>query len=173
MRQTTLAALVHQDMPFDRLVAELSPERDASRNPLYQVSFALENFPHRVLELDGLASERLGVHAETSKFDLSLVIVESGAGLEALFEYRTDLFEAHTIERMAAHFVHLLRGIVADPDGALDRLPLMDAAERQRMLVEWNHRRRLSRATCRCMRCFAPRRAGRPKPSRCASARMA
>jgi amino acid adenylation domain-containing protein len=140
VRRTTLAALLHQDMPFDRLVAELSPQRDASRNPLYQVSFALENFPHRLLELQGLASEQVGVHARTSKFDLSLTVVESGAGLEALFEYRTDLFEAQSIERLAAHFVHLLRGIVADPDGALERLPLIDAAERHRMLVEWNQR---------------------------------
>ena len=80
------------------------------------------------------------MHARTSKFDLSLTMVESDAGLEALFEYRTDLFEAQTIERLAAHFVHLLRGIVADPDGPLDRLPLMDAAERHRMLFDWNQR---------------------------------
>ena len=140
VRQTTLAALIHQDMPFDRLVAELSPERDASRNPLYQVSFALENFPHRVLELDGVASELLGIHARTSKFDLSLTVVETGAGLEALFEYRTDLFEPRTIAQMAAHFIRLLKGIVAAPQEALDRLPLMDATEQHRMLVEWNHR---------------------------------
>ncbi len=120
VRQTTLAALAHQDMPFDRLVAELNPERDASRNPLYQVSFALENFPHRVLELHGLAGEDLAVRAETSKFDLSLVIVEASGGFEALFEYRSDLFEERTVAQMAAHFVTLLQGIVADPDGALD-----------------------------------------------------
>ena len=139
VRETTLAALAHQDMPFDRLVAQLNPERDASRNPLYQVSFALENFPHRVPELDGLACEQLAIRAETSKFDLSLVIVESDAGLEALFEYRTDLFEQRSVAQMAAHFVTLLRGIVADPDEPLDRLQILDAAERHRMLVDWNH----------------------------------
>ncbi|MDM0001919.1 amino acid adenylation domain-containing protein [Variovorax sp. J22P240] len=138
VRQTTLAALAHQDLPFDRLVAELNPERDASRNPLYQVSFALENFPHRKLELAGLASEQLAIRAETSKFDLSLVIVESDGGFEALFEYRTDLFEVRTIAQMAAHFIALLREIVDDPGKALDRLPLMDAKERHRVLVEWN-----------------------------------
>ncbi|MEJ8826096.1 amino acid adenylation domain-containing protein [Variovorax humicola] len=138
VRQTTLAALAHQDMPFDRLVAELNPERDPSRNPLYQVSFALENFPHRVLDLGGLASEDLCVRTETSKFDLSLVIVESDGRFEALFEYRTDLFEARTVAQMAGHFITLLQGIVAEPDGALDRLPLMNAVERQRVLFEWN-----------------------------------
>lgn len=140
VRQTTLAALAHQDLPFDKLVAELNPERDASRNPLYQVSFALENFPHRILELGGLASQDLAIRTETSKFDLSLVIVESGGGFDALFEYRTDLFEARSIAQMAAHFVTLLRGIVDHPDCALDRLPLMDAVERQRLLFEWNER---------------------------------
>ena len=140
VNRTTRAALAHQDMPFERLVAELSPQRDASRNPLYQVAFALDNFPYRLLELGGLANEQVSVHARTSKFDLSLTVVESGAGLEALFEYRTDLFEARTIERLAAHFVQLLRGIVADPDGALDRLPLMDDAERNQMLLDWNRR---------------------------------
>lgn len=142
VRQTTLSALVHQDMPFDRLVADLNPERDTSRNPLYQISFALENFPHRILQLGGLASEALAIHAETSKFDLSLVIVESDGGFEAQFEYRIDLFEPHTIARMAAHFLHLLAAIVADPDSAVDRLPLMDAAERQVLLVDWNEQSR-------------------------------
>ena len=142
VRQSTLAALTHQDMPFDRLVAELSPERDTSRHPLYQVSFALENFPHRVLEIEGLESEQLSVPAQTSKFDLSLTVLESGRqGLEAAFEYRTDLFEPQTIAQMAAHFVRLLEGIVADPACALDRLPLMDAAEQHRVLVEWNRSR--------------------------------
>ncbi len=138
VRQATLGALTHQDMPFDRLVAELSPERDASRNPLYQVAFALENFPDRVLQLDGLRSERLGIRSETSKFDLSLTLVEAGDHFGAEIEYRTDLFEPQTIERMAVHFRHLLAAIVADPECAVDRLPLLDAAEAHRLLVEWN-----------------------------------
>ncbi|VTU14934.1 Tyrocidine synthase III [Variovorax sp. SRS16] len=138
VRQSTLEALTHQDMPFDRLVVELNPERDASRNPLYQVSFALENFADRALHLDGLRSERLDVRSETSKFDLSLTVTESGDHLDAAIEYRTDLFEAQAIARMAAHLRHLLAAIVADPDCAVDRLPLMDAAERQLLLVDWN-----------------------------------
>jgi amino acid adenylation domain-containing protein len=137
-REATLEALTHQGMPFDRLVSELSPVRDASRNPLYQVSFALENFDHRVLQLEGLHSERLGVHSQSAKFDLSLTLIEAGAYLEAEIEYRTDLFDAETIERMAAHFRRLLAAMVAQPERAAARLPLLDEAEWQRLLVEWN-----------------------------------
>ncbi|MDM0052955.1 non-ribosomal peptide synthetase [Variovorax sp. J22R115] len=139
-RTTLVEALTHQQMPFERLVAELRPQRDAGRNPLYQVSFSLENFGHRVLELDGLESERLGVHSECAKFDLSLTVIETGpdAHLDAEIEYRTDLFTARSIERMAAHFGNLLAAMVAEPERAVTRLPLMDAAEQQRMLVTWN-----------------------------------
>ncbi|MBO9513113.1 MAG: amino acid adenylation domain-containing protein [Variovorax sp.] len=137
-RQAMLEALTHQAMPFDRLVSELSPVRDASRNPLYQVSFALENFDHRVLQLEGLGSERLGVHSQSAKFDFSLCMTAAGDGLEAEIEYRTDLFDAQTIERMAAHFRRLLAAMVAQPECAVARLPLLSEAERQRLLVEWN-----------------------------------
>ncbi|MDM0116965.1 amino acid adenylation domain-containing protein [Variovorax sp. J22R133] len=141
-RQALFEVLTHQHMPFERLVADLGPQRDPGRNPLYQVSFSLENFAHRSLELDGLRSERLGVHSECAKFDLSLTVTETGPGaqahLDAEIEYRTDLFTPHTIERMAAHFGTLLAAMVEEPARAVTRLPLMDAAEQQRMLVEWN-----------------------------------
>ncbi|MDM0111295.1 amino acid adenylation domain-containing protein [Variovorax sp. J22R133] len=139
-RTTVVEALTHQQMPFERLVAELSPQRDAGRNPLYQVSFSLENFAHRDLALDGLQSERLGVHSACAKFDLSLTVIETGPGghLDAEIEYRTDIFAPRSIERMAAHFGNLLSAMVVEPQSAVTRLPLMDAAERQRMLVAWN-----------------------------------
>ncbi|WP_172843860.1 non-ribosomal peptide synthetase [Variovorax sp. HW608] len=137
-REATLEALTHQGMPFDRLVSELSPVRDASRNPLYQVSFALENFDHRVLQLEGLHSERLGVHSQSAKFDLSLNVVGVGTCLEAEIEYRTDLFDAETVERMAAHLRRLLAAMVAEPERAVARLPLLGEAERQQLLIEWN-----------------------------------
>ena len=137
-REGTLEALVHQAMPFDRLVSELSPVRDASRNPLYQVSFALENFEHRVLQLEGLHGQRLNVHSQSAKFDLSLTVIEAGAGLDAEIEYRTDLFAPQTIERMAGHFQRLLAAMVAQPGRPVARLPFLDEAERHRLLVEWN-----------------------------------
>ncbi|SDZ97224.1 non-ribosomal peptide synthetase [Variovorax sp. YR216] len=137
-REATLEALTHQAMPFDQLVSELRPLRDASRNPLYQVSFALENFGHRVLQLEGLHSERLAVPSQSAKFDLSLNVIETGASLEAEIEYRTDLFDAQTIARMATHFRRLLAAMVAEPERPVVRLPLLDEAERQRLLVEWN-----------------------------------
>ncbi|SFN54139.1 non-ribosomal peptide synthetase [Variovorax sp. OV329] len=139
-RAILFEALTHQRMPFERLVAELSPDRQAGLNPLYQVSFSLENFAHRRLELGGLQCERLAVHSGGAKFDLSLTIVEAGPGahLEAEIEYRTDLFTAPSMARMAAHLCNLLAAVVADPERAVTRLPLMDAAEQQRMLVTWN-----------------------------------
>ncbi|MBO9649421.1 MAG: amino acid adenylation domain-containing protein [Variovorax sp.] len=137
-REATLEALTHQAMPFDRLVGELSPVRDASRNPLYQVAFALENFEHRVLQLEGLRSERLRVHSQGAKFDLSLTVIEAGASLEAEIEYRTDLFDAESIKRMAAHFRQLLAAMESEPERPVSRLPMLDETERQRLLIEWN-----------------------------------
>ncbi|MEJ8813363.1 amino acid adenylation domain-containing protein [Variovorax ureilyticus] len=137
-REATLEALTHQSMPFDRLVSELSPVRDASRNPLYQVSFALENFSHRVLRLEGLHTQRLAVPLQSAKFDLSLNVIETGASLEAEIEYRTDLFDEQSIARLARHFRRLLAAMVAQPDRPVARLPLLDEAERQQLLVDWN-----------------------------------
>ncbi|MET0543152.1 MAG: amino acid adenylation domain-containing protein, partial [Variovorax sp.] len=141
-RRTTLDALAHQEIPFETLVSELSPVRDASRNPLYQVAFALESFKNRVLALEGLASERLGVHSRSAKFDLSLTFIESGDQLAGEIEYRTSLFEAGSIDRMARHFRRLLAAMVAEPQRDVQRLALMDAAEQARLLVEWNHSER-------------------------------
>jgi natural product biosynthesis luciferase-like monooxygenase protein len=135
VRGVTLGAYGHQDLPFERLVEELQPERDLSRNPLFQVMFALQT--PRGLELPGLAVSPVEVHTGTSKFDLTLTVEERPEGLAGSFEYSTDLFDAATMERMAGHFRTLLEGAVADPDAPLSRLPLLTEAER-RLLVSWN-----------------------------------
>jgi aspartate racemase len=109
-----------------------------SRNPLVQVTFALQNTPETELRLPGLESERLPLHNGTAKFDLSLSLTEIRGELHGLLEYSTDLFERSTIERMVGHLQTLLEGIVENPKCCLSELPLLTAAEREQLLVEWN-----------------------------------
>ena len=138
VRERALDAYAHQDLPFEKLVEELAPKRDLSRNPLVQVSFNLVNAPRAALELDGVTVERLPQSHTSVKFDLSLRVEEIAGRLHAAFEYSTDLFDASTIERLAAHWRTLLEGIVADPEMAISRLPLLTPGERHRALTAWN-----------------------------------
>ncbi|MBA3712218.1 MAG: amino acid adenylation domain-containing protein [Pyrinomonadaceae bacterium] len=138
VREVALGSYAHQDVPFDKLVEELQPERSLSHTPLSQVSFALQNAPRQALELAGLTLSRMDIDIGTAKFDLFLSVVEEAEGLRAIVEYNTDLFDASTITRMLEHFGVLLEGIIADPDQRLSELPLLTAAERHQLLFEWN-----------------------------------
>lgn len=138
VRKMTLAAQAHQDMPFDLLVEELQPERDLSRQPLFQVVFALQNAPMQPLDFPGITLEPLNIHNGTAKFDLFLEMIDTAGGLAATFEYNTDLFYAETIIRMAGHFRTLLEGITATPEQRISELPILTEAERHQILVEWN-----------------------------------
>ena len=138
VRESALGAYTHQDLPFEKLVEELAPVRDLSRNPLFQVCFALQNMPGRGLTLQGLEVERVELTTEHAKFDLSLDLRERDGQLRMSFEYCTDLFERGTIERLAEHFGVLLGSILADPDQSIETLALMSEAERHRILVQWN-----------------------------------
>jgi len=138
VRDTALAAFEHQDLPFEQLASALLQTRDPSRNPLFQVLFALQNAPSEPLVLPGLTLAPLDIETSIAKFDLTLVLTETETGLEGGFEYNTDLFERATIERMAAHFRNLLESAVAAPDQPIAALPLLSTAERQRLLVDWN-----------------------------------
>ncbi|HEY2967008.1 MAG TPA: condensation domain-containing protein, partial [Casimicrobiaceae bacterium] len=116
VRTQALAAYAHQDMPFAKLVEELAPTRNLSRNPLFQVCFALENTPPGELKLAGLEARTVvGSGNHTAKFDLNFFVAEEQRKINVVVEYATDLFEASTIERMAGHWRVLLEGIVADP----------------------------------------------------------
>jgi len=137
-RATALEAYAHQELPFERIVAELNPQREVNRNPLFQVSFALWNVPPTTLALPGLDAASVGSDAASAKFDLSLTFVERSTGLDGSLEYAADLFDEATIERMAGHLCNLVEGMIADPQARLSQLPLMDAAERERLLVRWN-----------------------------------
>ncbi|HID30971.1 MAG TPA: non-ribosomal peptide synthetase, partial [Desulfobacterales bacterium] len=138
VRETAQGAYAHQDLPFEKLIEALNPERDPNRNPLFQVEFAFQNPPIPVMEASGLTLIPLPVAERTEEFDLSLNIVDDEQILIASFEYNTDLFDDATITRMIGHFQTLLEGIVANPEQCLSELPLLTDAERHQLLVEWN-----------------------------------
>lgn len=135
VREVTLGAYAHQDVPFERLVEELQPERSLSHTPLFQVLFVLQNTPPLSLALPDLISTPVKVAAATklSKFDLTLAMEEASGGIKAVFEYRTDLFEEATIARMAQHLQTLLRSIVSNFSLRVSELPLLTAAERKHL----------------------------------------
>jgi len=138
MREVCLDAYAHQDLSFERLVEEMRPERDLSRNPLFQVMFALQNAPLRPLELPGLTLRPVDVERGTAKFDLTLQMRETAEGLNGSFEYATDLFEEPTIARMATHLRLLLEAMSATPERRVWDLPLLTSPERQQLLMERN-----------------------------------
>jgi amino acid adenylation domain-containing protein len=139
VRQATLEAYAHQDAPFERLVAELAPERDLSRQPLFQVDFTFHNQPPAVWTVADLAARPAGeTRHQVSKLDLSLHLQETPEGLKGGFEYATDLFEASTIARLGEHLERLLAAIVAEPERQLGELDLLGADERTLLLEGWN-----------------------------------
>jgi len=129
-------AYAHQDLPFEKLVEELEPERQLSHTPLFQVLFVLQNAPIPVLALSGLTLAPLPARSGTSKFDLSLYFWEGGAELAGHFEFNTGLFDPATVARLADHFVRLMEGVLADPGRRISELPLLGPAERHLLLAE-------------------------------------
>src|SRR5690349_3836584 len=142
VRETALEAYAHQDLPFEKLVEELQPERTLSHSPLFEVMFHLQNAVTESLNLSGLSVSELEIESQTAKFDLSLSMAESKDGLFGTLNYNTDLFDAVTIERMAGHFERLLEAAVANPDEQISRLQLLSEAEREQILFDWNDTRR-------------------------------
>jgi non-ribosomal peptide synthetase component F/acyl carrier protein len=137
VREVALGAYAHQELPFEKLVEELQPERNLSYNPLFQVLFVMQNTPKERLELAGLSLASREVESKTAKFDLSLSIRDTTNQEQELagsLEYNTDLFESATAGRMCGHFQALLEGIVADPEQPLSTLPLMTQSERLQMV---------------------------------------
>jgi len=137
VHRRTLDAVEHKELPFERLVEALAPERDLSRHPLFQTLLAL-NPPETGLDLPGVKVEEIDPAWSAARVDLFLVLDDLAHGLEAIWEYSTDLFDAATIERMAEHFQRLLEAIVADPDLPIDRLGLLTQSERSRLTSGWN-----------------------------------
>jgi amino acid adenylation domain-containing protein len=136
-RKSMLDAYENQDLPFEKLVEMVNPKRSLAHSPLFQVMFVLQNAPKRVLDLPGLTLEELEFDAGTSKFDLTLEIVEQD-GLYCTFEYSTDLFERDSIARIARQFDTLLRNIATDPDRSLSHLGILDDAAWNELVVRFN-----------------------------------
>lgn len=134
-RHVALEAYDYQDLPFERLVEALQPERDLSRSPLFQAMFSFQNNGNADLRLRDLAATYDVIDNQTALFDLSLDIEEMAEGLRGSFEYNTDLFDAATVQRMAGHFETLLAGTLAHPEQPIATLPLMPETERRQMLA--------------------------------------
>ncbi|HJX28383.1 MAG TPA: condensation domain-containing protein, partial [Thermoanaerobaculia bacterium] len=136
VRETSLAAHTHQDVPFERLVQELAPERSLAHSPLFQVMLVLQNAPVENLEVRNLRLRLAGGASTTAKFDLTLSLEEHGGKLLGAVEYATDLFDGTTIDRLIAHYERLLAGAASDPDGLLADLPLLSEAELHQVRIE-------------------------------------
>jgi amino acid adenylation domain-containing protein len=143
-REATLGAYDHQEVPFEKLVAELRPERSLSHSPLFQVVFTLENAEGGGGTLGGLEVSPLGGELGSAKFDLSLGLMATPQGLRGGLNYSTDLFERGTVERMLGHLERVLEQVAADPDVRLSQLELLGEAEREQVLGTWNHTARES-----------------------------
>ncbi|MCP4654590.1 MAG: amino acid adenylation domain-containing protein, partial [bacterium] len=139
VRRVALGAYAHQDVPFERLVEELQPDRDMSFSPLFQVMFVLQNAPRAAVETAaGLTLSSFPSEVGTAKFDLTLSLQESGTGVSGALEYNTDLFDRTTMVRLLTHFQRRLAAIVDDPEQRLSELAWWTQAERHQLLVEWN-----------------------------------
>jgi amino acid adenylation domain-containing protein len=138
VKEVSLGAYAHQELPFEKLVEELEPERSLSHTPLFQVMFVLQNAPGEALQLPELVLSNIPIENKAAKFDLTMTIDEAGEELIAALEYNTDLFDAGTIERMLGHFHTLLEAIIAEPARPLSQLSLLREPERHQLLSEWN-----------------------------------
>lgn len=139
--EVALGAYAHQDLPFEKLVEAIQPERDLSRSPLFQVMFNVQNTPKKTLELTGLTLTPLVVDGQTSLLDLTLTMSDGEDGLKGTVEYSTDLFDEPTISRMMGHYQTLLEGIATKPEQRLSELPLLTDRE-QHQFAEWNNSER-------------------------------
>ncbi|HDQ71431.1 MAG TPA: amino acid adenylation domain-containing protein, partial [Chloroflexi bacterium] len=138
VREVTLEAHAHQDVPFERLVEALQPERDMSHTPLFQVMFALQDTAALDVALADLSLSGLAFESEIAKFDLTMSVEDVAEDLIVAIEYNTDLFAPSTIERMLDHFRVLLEGAVADPGRQVSELPLLTDGERRQLVEAWS-----------------------------------
>jgi amino acid adenylation domain-containing protein len=134
VRRVVLDAFAHVDVPFEKLVEELQPRRDLSRNPLCQVALQL-------LELPGNGSQGAPsppIDKQTAVLDIVVTLTQGPHGMDGVVEYSTDLFDENTIARLLGHYEQLLRGMVTNPETSISALPLLPPAERDQILIEWN-----------------------------------
>ncbi len=152
VKDVTLGAYTHQDLPFEKLVEELNPPRSLSNTPLFQVMFSFLDTPMTELEIAGLHFRPMDAHNKSAKFDINVVVVtpvEQRVSLQVdgparhevtvLWEYNTDIFDESTIVRLSSHYRHLLEAILTDARTRVSDLPLLNEAEHRQLLVEWNN----------------------------------
>lgn len=137
VRKTALGAFAHQEVPFERLVEALSPARDLSHHPLFQVSFTLQ-MPPLLIDLPGITATPIEFDNGTSKFDLLAELWEEDGKVRGHFEYDTDLFDRSTIQRMIGHYQMILESVVANPNARIGELALLPTAERSQLVNGWN-----------------------------------
>ncbi|MGZ3238428.1 MAG: non-ribosomal peptide synthetase, partial [Burkholderiaceae bacterium] len=138
IRTLTVDAYAHQDLPFEKVVDLVQKERDLTTSPLFQVMFVLQDIDPNSLSLSGVKVRKNTIASKTSKFDITLELVEGEEGLTGHLEYKTDLFNEATIHRLSSHFKHLLTEIVSAPSESLSNLSLLDADERHQLLDVFN-----------------------------------
>ncbi len=140
VRETAVGAYAHQELPFEKLVEELRPERSLGHSPLFQVLFILQNAPPAPIAGGGDLEIRplSDVYHGVSRFDLTLSLTEIATGIGGYLEYKTDLIDAATAERWIGHLGNLLAAAAAAPEERISALPLLAAAERDQLLVAWN-----------------------------------
>ena len=146
VRQVTLEAYAHQDLPIDKLVQALQPERNLSHTPpLFQVLFVLQNASMPALELPGLTLSQLEVENKIARFDLALFLTETEQGIVGKWQYNADLFDDSIIKRMTGHFEMLLNSIVAQPDARINTLEMLTETERQQQAMQKSDRQAFKR----------------------------
>ncbi|MDZ4344077.1 MAG: condensation domain-containing protein, partial [Candidatus Binatia bacterium] len=138
VRKVALEAYEHQDLAFEKLVEELNPERSLSHSPLFQVMFVLQNAPAGHRELSGMTLSQVKLDNSTTKFDLSVSMIEQLDGIKGSLEYSTDLFDEATIIRLSQHLRTLLEGIVANPEQSVSDLSILTEPEKRQLLIDWN-----------------------------------
>ncbi|MBZ4422336.1 amino acid adenylation domain-containing protein [Myxococcus sp. RHSTA-1-4] len=142
VRETTLEAYAHQDVPFEKLVEAVNPERSLGHSPIFQVKLLLQNAPAPELRLPGLTLSGLSFETGTAKLDLIVALTEGPEGLSCLWEYSADLFEAASVERMAGGYRRLVEELVARPEARIGEVELLEGEARRRVLEEWSRARR-------------------------------
>jgi amino acid adenylation domain-containing protein len=148
VREVTLGAYAHQDLPFEKLVEELHPDRDLSHHPLFQIVFSLQNTPSEVLELPGLTLSQFEFDSETAKLDLEFQLWQDSESIKGQVVYSTDLFDDATITRMLGHFQTLLESIVTKPQQRLKDLVWLTPQEQQQLLFDWNNTSKTYTSKC-------------------------
>jgi amino acid adenylation domain-containing protein len=134
VRETALDAYAYQDIPFEKVLEDLQPPRDPTRQPVFQAVFALQNLPSSGYTLPNLAMTPVDIDTGTSKFDLTLIAQESITGLSCTLEYNTDLFSHSTASRLLDHFHNLLNGTVENPQNHISEITLLGNTEKEQLL---------------------------------------